>query len=1212
MANDTLYGKRYRLMEVLGRGGMGVVYRAHDHLTGQPVALKQMVASPVTLQFASLAHISSFEVALAHEFQTLASLRHAHIISVLDYGFHQGLNRPVPFFTMELLEKHQDLREAGRGQSPETGVNLVIQVLQALAYLHRRGILHRDLKPTNILVQPDGLVRVLDFGLAVTGKPTEQAVGTLPYMAPELLQGNPSSEVSDLYAVGMMAYEMLTGQYPFALTDVTRLTLDILYQEPDWTPFQDGQGRTPPAPSSLAAVEDTFIISKPPPTDEPLPPPPTDVAPLAGLSGSTLQAIGAVIRRLVDKNPQRRYQDANDVIRALSEAIGQSVPVETAVIRESYLQAAQFVGRQHELSQLREALQRIVAPPDGATSIGSAWLVGGESGVGKSRLLDELRIRAVVDGVLVVRAQIESEGSPSYQLWRDPLRRLVLAAGIDDADAAVLKLIVPDIEVLLERPVPDVPILDPKGTQQRLIAVITALLERQTQPVLILLEDLQWARQESLDLLAALNSLAGRLPLMIAANYRNDERPDLPQVFPDMQSLQLQRLAPDQIAALSTAMLGAAGEQPTLVEFLSRETEGNIFFLVEVVRALAEEAGQLDKVGSKTLPAHIFTGGVRQIVQRRLQRLPSEAYPVLQLAAIIGRTPDLNALQTLVPATPLERWLETCANAAVLEIADGKWRFAHDKLREGVLEALSIEERRPLHGQVAVTLETLYPNDNTQAATLAYHWGMAENSAKEGHYSGIAAEQAYQVASYQEAIRYYERALAVLSESVEDQKQRAFLLAGLGVTYVRLGKYEQSRQLFEEVLAIGETLNDDVLIALGHLRIGDNLQRQRYSEEAIVHLDQSLEIYRALNDSGGIIDSLRQLGMVARFQGDFPRASQYFGEAYQLAQSVNDTHRHSLALFNLGNIARFQAQLPEAERYYRECLEISRLTGDRLGIANTLTELAEVARFQGQLQEASAYQAESLAIYRVIGEKWGMAACLNNMGCVKEMEGDIGKADAFFRDSLNIFREIGERYGIALGLSNTGRMALLRRDLDTAQKDLEESLAINRELNYYEGIANVLRDLGLVAQAREDYATAQALMVESQTVYREHEDWRGVATLDCALGQLALEQGHLESARNYFKQGLQEASQRNLVPHVLSAIAGLAGLAATEGHSERALEWLVLVFSNAEIEMDIMMNARALRERLEAELGSEAAQAALARGESLKLEDIVAKLLATQ
>src|SRR5687767_13183176 len=366
---EQLTGKRYKVLELLGSGGMGAVYRAHDRLTGQDIALKHVLLTTNLRESDSPNHSGEeLRVGLAREFQTLASLRHPHLINVLDYGFDA---KRRPFFTMALVENARDIREVAGDCSMEARIELLIQMLQALAYVHRRGVVHRDLKPGHVLVDSQGQVKVLDFGLAVEAGEGKEAVGTLAYIAPEIIREQGASAASDLYAVGVMAYEMLTGEHPFNINEASHLISEIFNKQPDLTRLTD-------------------------------------------LSGDTLSAnFAPIVGRLMAKQPEDRYQDAYQVIEEFCLAIRQPVPQESDAIRESFLQASAFVGREAEFSALSVSLDAAIK------GNGSAWLVGGESGAGKSRLLAELRTRALIRGALVLQGQAVEGGGLPYQLWRD-------------------------------------------------------------------------------------------------------------------------------------------------------------------------------------------------------------------------------------------------------------------------------------------------------------------------------------------------------------------------------------------------------------------------------------------------------------------------------------------------------------------------------------------------------------------------------------------------------------------------------------------------------------------------------------------------------------------------------------------------------------------------------------------------------------------------
>jgi len=728
---------------------MSVVYRATDRLTGQEVALKRMALPEDRFRVPSHAEDPGLPVELAKEFKTLASVRHPNIISVLDYGFDE---QRQPFYTMDLLKDARTILEAAQGRPLTMQVNLLVQTLQALAYLHRRGILHRDLKPENVMVM-NGHVKVLDFGLAViksltTDQITETVGGTIAYMAPELLQGKPGGRATDLYAIGIIAYELFAGRYPFDDSNVGILLSEIL---------------TRPADVSSIGLGDD---------------------------------LAEVLRRLLAKNREERYGAAGEVILDLCEAVDQPLPPETSEIRESFLQAAKFVGRDDELAKLSEALNAALA------SQGSAWLVGGESGVGKSRLVDELRTLALVEGALVLQGQAVGEGGGPYQLWRDVLRGLVLTTDLEEEEASVLKALVPDIGVLLGREVPDAPLLEPQATQSRLLQLAADMFSRQSQPAVVILEDMQWAGSESLAMLSRISQIVSELRLLLVGSYRDDDRPDLPAELPGMKLLKLERLSKRGIADLSASMLGETGRQPQVVKLLERETEGNPFFVVEVVRTLAEEVGQLDKISAMTLPARVFAGGMQEIIQYRLSRVPSQALPLLHCAAALGRMLDFGALDLLYSREVRDRWLTACANVAVLEFHEGRWRFAHDKLRDGLLDSLSAEESRSLHQRVATVIEPVFANSPERAATLAHLWGMAGDETKEGHYSALAGEQALLSGAYEAAVTFLQRALT-LQENIEPGPLRlAILERQLGEASYSLGSLGEGQEHIRHAVAL--------------------------------------------------------------------------------------------------------------------------------------------------------------------------------------------------------------------------------------------------------------------------------------------------------------------------------------------------------------------------------------------------------------------------
>jgi tetratricopeptide (TPR) repeat protein len=1062
-STSTLIGGRYRLLNQLGAGGMGAVYQALDLLTGQAVALKMVLAPTQQLQFASRSDGFDLHLALAQEFQALASLRHPYIIGVRDYGFTPDRQ---PYFSMDLLENARTIMEAGAGQPPTAQVNLLVQMLQALAYLHRRGIVHRDLKPSNVLVIKDeaaaATVKVVDFGLAMAVEHDGSTSGTLAYMAPEVLDGQPAGVTADLYAVGVIAFELLAGRHPFDTASLTKLMMEIMNTVPD--------------------------------------------VKAAGLDPT----LGLIVERLLAKEPRERYQEAQEVIEALSQAINQALPPETEATRESFLQAAPLVGREAELAQLKSWLGQAMAGQ------GAVWFIGGESGVGKSRLLDEFRAIALVRGAVVLRGQELSAGSSPYQPWRTPLRRLSLRSELSELEASVLKPLIPDLALLLNRAVMDAPELDPQAAQPRLLAVIEAILKRQTQPLVFILEDLHWSGNETLAVLSHLSRLVTTWPILILGSYRSDERPELPRQLPQVQVLTLSRLSPESIAHLSEAMLGQAGRQPHIINLLERETEGNVFFLIEVVRALAEEAGRLDQIGRMTLPAHIFAGGVRQIVQRRLEQVPSWARPLLQLAAVAGRQLDLPLLQAIEPTLDLEAWLAVCTNAAVLDLHDERWRFAHDKLRDSLLADLAETERRTLHQQIAEALEATSQNLVAQATVLAHHWAQAGNPAKEGHYAALAGGQALASGAYQEAVTLLSRALALFTPAGDaaapDQISPQILLhRQLGEAHLGSGNMPAARrQLAEALLQLGYP-PPATPWALWVGLVGQILQQAAHRVWPGYFFNQAR--YKAPLREAAHIGIL--LGLIYYLGQEVLSLLHVGFRTVNLGEKAGPSPELARGYANLGVIAGLIPLHPLARLYNRRALATAHQVDQPLSLAWVLTVTGVYQAGVGQWEQAEAALKRSMELCEQVGDQRRWEESAAQLGMTFSLQGRFEESAALYGHVYQSAQRRGDPQLQAWSLNGQARNLLPLNRLDEAlalllqaEQLLAKEVGPLSRINVYGTLALAHLRQGNVDSARHAADTAAKLIATSpQTSYYVLQGYAAVAEVYLSLWEKGLEDG---------------------------------------------------------------------------------------------------------
>jgi tetratricopeptide (TPR) repeat protein len=782
---------------------MGVVYRARDEATGAVVALKT-VRGMVSFQLSRI----------RREMAALGQVEHPGVVRIRDSGLSDG----APWYAMEFIEGatfHEYLRsqtalteppasadltladsnatmsdtpptEAALSAAPgqETGdasdattarpvpgydparreaaLRLVARLCETLAYLHGRGIVHRDLKPSNVLVASGERPVLVDFGLAAhfdtEGRERLQAggevEGTVGYMAPEQLRGEYVDARADLFAVGCILYECLTGRLPFRATSVGSLRLAHERDEP-------------PPPSTLA-------------------------------SGAN-PSLDPLVLRLLNTRPSQRPAYAIDVLAELERQGVAAGRWPGAPEPRPHLYRASFVGRGAVLDQIEREVRHVLATRPGCV------LVDGESGVGKTRLMMELTRRLRLDDVRVIAsvcAQVgggrsgEAGAAAPLQPFRAVLQAVAdhcLEYGRDEADRVVGprgKLLAPYAPELAALPgqdaYPDPVELPAEAGRFRLLEALGETLEALAadRPLVLLIDDLQWADELSLNFLTLFQTGAWDAQKMaILAGLRSEdvERVVGPyrRVFREAVQVSLRRLDEEAVAEIVREMLGSDAADDRLVAFLARHCGGNPFFVSESLRAavaggmltreplspwrLSAADGDDAAIDSLPLPA-----SMHELIARRLDDLPERARELAGLAAAIGRSFDgrLVARTGLLDERVALTALDALVQAQLLEESadDGSYRFTHDKFREIAYDRLSEPRRRELHRHAAGAMEALAESveERRQAAPrLAHQWIEAGEPERAVDWLELAGHQALDAGAYGLAIEHLAKLLGI-------------------------------------------------------------------------------------------------------------------------------------------------------------------------------------------------------------------------------------------------------------------------------------------------------------------------------------------------------------------------------------------------------------------------------------------------------------------
>jgi len=783
---------RYQVKTLLGEGGKKKVYLAHDNTLDRDVAFALIKTENLD---------EDARKRITREAQAMGKLGdHPNIVAIFDMGEHDS----QPFIVLpqmtggdieSLIEKAPDHK-----LPIEQVIGIGKCVCSGLEFAHSKSIIHRDLKPGNVWLSDDGTAKIGDFGLAVVSdvsRLTQEGmmVGTVSYMPPEQAMGGELSPKADLYSLGAMLYEMVTGRPPFVGDD----SVAIIGQHINTPPVSPTWHRAD-LPASLEAL----------------------------------------IMLLLDKDPQKRPASAKDVLQALeSIETGEEKEstVEAQVPTENPLYRRVFVGREQELKQLQSAF-------DGSISgQGALMMVVGEPGIGKTAVCEQLSTYVTLRGGKTLVGHCYEEGSLSlpYLAFVEAMRSYVLDREVEDlkeelgSGASDVARIVSEVRDKLK--VEPRQGESPEEDRYRLLYAVTNFLSNaaSVKPMLVILEDLHDADKGTLEMLSYVSRNLSNTRLLIIGTYRDvevDRNHPLSAALAELrrassfERVLLQGLNADEVSRMLKDITG--DEVPWgLAEAVHNQTEGNPLFVQEVVRYLTEEkllvrAGDKMVATSTTSLEMSIPEGLRDVIGKRLSSLSEECNRLLSIAAVIGREFRLDVLQKVSDLSEDEvlTSIEEAKRVAIIEERSAvgtaiSYRFAHAFFRSILYEENIAPRRIRLHQQVARALEEVYANRlQEHASELAEHFSYSTEPGdltKAVSYGEMAAQRATDVYDYGEAARLLQQALKV-QEVLDpgDKVKRCDLLTALGKALTWSGEPRRALDVeFPEAFTLAEVIGDN-------------------------------------------------------------------------------------------------------------------------------------------------------------------------------------------------------------------------------------------------------------------------------------------------------------------------------------------------------------------------------------------------------------------
>jgi predicted ATPase/serine/threonine protein kinase len=975
---ETFFGKEishYRILSKLGSGGMGVVYEGEDIRLGRRVALKFLQEN--------VAHDERTLRRFEREARAASSLNHPNICTIYEVEEHD--HRPV--IVMELLEGDNLMERIREGISTEDFVDFAIQMCDALEAAHAKGIVHRDIKPGNVFIVDHGRVKILDFGLAKIlpaslARPGQEEAarltddGTVPgttcYMSPEQLRGEDVDARSDLFSLGVVLYEMATGERPFVA-------------------------------KNRLLMMDAILNAKPTAASKVNPSLPPD--------------LDAIIGKALEKNRAKRFQHAADICAALRRLRGETekgpktvgvAPTSppnhrlerygsmVAAIRDRLLdkqakpvdhrltnlplKRTGFVGRKEEVAIASELLLR----PDVRLVT-----ITGPGGIGKTRLAVEL-----ANGL--------SERFPGGTLF-------VSLASISDPG-----LVAPVIVQMLG--------IRETGTRSPLEILKETFRHGSPLPTLLLLDNFEHLMDAS-SIVAELLTVAPNLKVLVTSRaalhvYGEHEFPVPPLSLPDSRSMPaIADLS--RYSAITLFMERAKAVKPDFElsqENASAVTEicARLDGLPLAIELAAARVKVLSPSSIRTRLAsqlQLLTGGARDLPlrQQTLRAAIDWSYDLLNVA----EQKLFRRLSVFVGGCTLEGVEAVCDTRGDLDLdlLDGMASMV-DKSLVQQIELANGESRfvmlHTIREYALANLEASGETFATKRAHAAYCLILAEEQATE---QSVAEETLW----LERCTIEHHNFLAALEWLTETGNIEWGLRLGAALfRFWEVGEHlTEGRDRLSKLLKLAGTDVPTKAAERAFFAAGVFASAQRDYVSADELTRKSLDIARQLDDKQGAAVALNALAVNARDRGAFSVACTLFEESLALWRDLGDRQAEGRSLSNMANSAKLQGDYDRARSLYAECLSIFTELGDRTGVAWSLNYQGDVARDQCDFEAAQTLYEQGLSIFRELEDRWGIAGTLADLGTLAREQGNYSAACSRYRESMRLFHEMGHKRGIA-------------------------------------------------------------------------------------------------------------------------------------------------------------------------------------------------------
>jgi Nif-specific regulatory protein len=1092
--------ERFEVIKSLGRGGWGEVYLVDDiqHKDQKPLALK--------LTHSDLSHSELHR--LKQEFYLLTHLNHPNIMKVFDFG---ETAQKEYFITMEFIEGRKFSQYFAPRFSKGLGdgfFEAIIQLLSALHFIHKKGWVHSDLKPSNLLITLENQVKLLDFGFAkdfnglsdfnLSDEKSEQdgLRGTVGYIAPEILKGERGDPRSDLYSMGIILYETLTQKLPF-------------------------DGKTP-LQTIRAQLEET-------------PPLPHQVNP------HIPKPLSEIVMKLLVKEPSNRYISTEEVLKDIAKLCKlenrdinfESAPSIEATTDHTKVFNPPLIAREDEIYKLKDLLQKT----KGGTC--NFVLLSGERGVGKSRLLQELKFQGQLDGFHVLMSHTSNTDRRPFQPVRQILRQIPVHGKLP------FEPIASDLKLDFEK--------KDNGSAQdfkkwQIYDEVTNVFLNHSKHLLVLVDDFQLADKNTQELMAFMvrslsqnrntetqKSKNRKSGVLFVFAYESATE-SLPETFLEgtkrirQNEINVSKLSENGTETLVSYLLEINRSKDTsqikeATEWIYRQSGGFPLLIEETTKWLISEGilkikkgkwtfqkSSLSKLSRKDIQ-NFTPSEIEDLIHHTLSRMDEESLKLLESASVIGDRFSSQALKSLVSLSEQELYPQLINLEGEHLIrrepeADDYYSFSHHWLRQYLYGRIPKDKRRESHQAILNIFEAMNLKENE--IDLAYHALRGEEKEKSLRYGLRAGEFAEGSYNYNEALELYRGILPYVKE--DDLK--ILVVEKIGDMYEKTGDYENSIELYNKALSYEN--NKDKHPRLHH-KIGKVERKRSRYPEALESFEYGLSCVSEKNTSD-TVNLLNGVGWIYREQGEYKKATETLLYAENLATETGDKEGLTLSLRNLATVNWSQSKFEDAIIFGEKALSIAKETQDDFQIAATSNNLGIFYWNTGKPDKARNLYSISQNIREKISDLQGLGSVYLNLGILEQDEGNWEKALQHYEKSLDVFEKLDDLVNLARLYNSFGYLFRAIGKWDEAYIHFTKSLDVVNDIENSLISTSVHMNLGRLFMYKGEFETAKDHLNIALSLSENYGDVEGMAVSLLYRAVLESESENWDEAGKYLKR----------------------------------------------------------------------------------------------